>query len=89
MLADTGYLQQFLVGGLQHRGKGAEPVHQGVGQFIGVPLGDGEKEKQLQHPVGRQVVQVVFQELLLYPFPVPVVDPHDAPPFPAALVRLL
>ena len=60
----------------------AEAVHQGVGDRVGVPTGDGVVQQQLQHLVVGKGVNAVFPELPPPAFPVPAVVGH-APRLPS------
>ena len=51
MLPHSGDAFEFLHGSIKHPGQTAETVHQSMGDGIDVPLGDGIKEEQFQHPV--------------------------------------
>ena len=75
-LPDAVHLLQVLHRRGQHTGEGPVAIHQGMGDGIGVPPGDGVVEQQLQRLVVRKAVQPAPQEPLPHLLPVPVVDAH-------------
>ena len=74
MVADAGNFFQFLHIRFQHPGQAAEMVQQSVGDGIGVLLGNGVEQQQLQRLDIRKIVQAFLQEAGLQPFPVAFVD---------------
>ena len=56
-LPDALHLLQVLHRGVQHGGEGAVPLHQGVGDGVGVPPGDGVVQQQLQGLVVGEALQ--------------------------------
>ena len=64
------HLHQLLRQGVQHAGQGAEPVNELVGQRVYIPLGDGKKQYQLQHPVVGPALNPPGEKFLLHPPPV-------------------
>ena len=58
--------------------KAAEVLQKGSCQSVGVPSGDGIKQKQLQNLVILQDIHAVGQKLLPQPFPMSVKLAHGA-----------
>ena len=63
-------MKQLLEAGVQDLGKAPEPVQQRVGNGVGILLGDGVKQQQLQRLHICKAVQSRLQEPRLQPLPV-------------------
>ena len=77
---DALHLLQILHRGVQHAGEGVVPLHQGVGDGVGVPPGDGVVQQQLQGLVVRKALQPRLQKPPAHLLPVSVVYAHGGPP---------
>lgn len=87
MLPHAGHLPQLVLGGVQHPRQGAKAIDEVMGQAVHIPLGDGVKQQQLQHPVVRPALQTPGAKLVLDPLPVSAVEMfglfrHRRSPFP-------
>ena len=79
MLAHALDLHELLRRGRQHLVQISEMVQQIVGQIVGVLLGDGEKQQQLQRVELAEMIQPLPQEPLFYPLSVFFMVSHKAP----------
>lgn len=79
-LPDALHLLQILHRGVQHAGEGVVPLHQSVGDGVGVPPGDGVVQQQLQGLVVRKALQPRLQKPPAHLLPVSVVYAHGGPP---------
>mgnify|MGYP007025201220 CR=1 FL=1 len=76
LFLDVGHLHQLLRRSGQHCLQAAEPLDEGVGDGVGVPLGDGVIEQQLQQFVVGKGFRPAPEELLAFSVSVAIVDAH-------------
>ena len=80
VVGDAIHLRQLEDGCIQHSGKTAEAVHQGVGDWVGVPAGDHIEKQQLQHLDIGKTVQPLPEEPVFQPLAVAFVNRHIVTP---------